>query len=198
MSSRTTRRNRQRRNRRRQITVQRSVANDVLTLNGEGSCVVTWYSGSLSRWYMDVHPGRPNVCTLANAMPTLAGFVPMYTFFRVPRLTLRLVPTIPANVGCLCVMGWDPDRRSEEPKSVNDVVISRHHASCSASNTATLVLNPSSYYPGYNEVVSDPAQPQGVVQVATTYNGGGVKDTVVMYVMVSFTIQFKGLHSMVS
>lgn len=151
----------------------------------------------MATWFMDVHPYRQDVCTLANAMPTLVGFAPMYTFFRVPRLSVRMVPTIPSNVGCLCVIGWDPDRVSMEPKSINDVMISRHHASCSASNTASMVLNPSSYFPGFTEITGSRYTPQGVVQVASTYNAGGVRDTIVMYVMVSFTIQFKGLHSTV-
>jgi len=195
MSSRTRRRNRQRRNQKRN-NPSRSLLQDVLTVHGEGSMYVSWTSGPFAKGYCDVAHTRPNTVTLANSMPALTSLAALYGSFRVTQLRVKLVPTIPANVGAICAVGWDPALVSGNPHNLNDVLISRHHASCNATGTCVMTMNPSSYFAGFHSTDVDlEYKPMGVLQFISTYQGTGTPDTVVMYAMLSFTIQFAGLRS---
>lgn len=195
MSSRTRRRNRQRRNQRRN-NPSRSLLQDVLTIHGEGSMYVSWTSGAFARGYCDVAPTKPNIVTLANAMPALTSLASLYGTYRCTQLRVKLVPTIPSTAGAICAVGWDPANNSVSPTSLNDVLISRHHATCNATGTCVMSLNPSSYYTGFHSTsVGDEYSPMGVLQYISTYQGTGTSETVVMYGMLSFTIQFAGLRS---
>jgi len=196
MSNRTRRRNRQRRNQRRDNPT-RPLLSDILTLHGEGCLYIDWKSGSLAGGYCDIAPTKPNWVTLANAMPALTGVASLYGTYRVTQLRVKLVPTIPSNVGALCAVGWDPTANiSGLPRSLNDVLTSRHHATCNASGTCVMNLNPSSYFSGFFSTATDEGYiSMGALQFVSTYNGGGVTGTVVMYGVLSFTIQFAGLRS---
>lgn len=159
---------------------------------------ISWDQGAFAKGYCDIAPTRPSYVTLANVMPALTSLASMYGTFRVTALRVKLIPTIPANVGAICAVGWEPlDRLTSSPTSLNDVLISRHHATCNATGSCVMSLNPSSYFAGFHSTSTntDLYKPMGMLQFISTYNGNGVIDTVVMYAMLSFTIQFAALRS---
>lgn len=192
-------------NRRRRIGVPRSsrtrlpapfnrLASDSTTLSCRGVYDLKSVSSSVAKGHLTL--ATSGLQSLNSLVSTMSNMSTMYDLFIVNRMTVKLIPTIPSTVGALVAVGYNPLYHQEiiDPTDLADVLISKHHISTNQMEERTFSFSPMSYT---NEwCLTDPDAidrfTNGYLQWYSTYTGG-IPDTVIGYLDISFDITFAGL-----
>ena len=172
-------------------------ARGILTLKAFNS---SYAGGTLGLWPQESGGATPN--SLYTLVPSIGGFAKMYEYFIVNSLSLTAVSTTPMTIGSALAVGYEPDITTDavDPVSLQDVMISKHHALVQQGSKMSMSLRPISYRNNWCKTTATPAQAgesqNGYLQWYCTYHPSD--DTVVGYLDVSFEITFAGLHQQTS
>lgn len=177
------------------------LSNDSVTIKARGILTLNAFNenyagGTLGLWPRSTGSPTPN--SLYTLVPSIGGFANMYEYFIVNNLTVTAVSTTPMTIGSVLAVGYEPDLTTDapDPSTIQDVMISKHHALVQQGSKATMGFRPISYRNDWcsnNPTTNNPAAGQnGYLQWICTYHPAA--STTVGYLDISFEITFAGLH----